>query len=93
MNKNTLGVKVVYRDATLKPVYTKDYTLDEYTDMLRGDLLHLVTDLEDLCYIMSGNKPKDEWNDRLWVGFSGIKHKLLDKANDIGRLPDNLYER
>ena len=89
--KIPIGVRVVYRDASLKPVYTKNYTLNEYTDMLKNDLLRLVTDLEDLCYVMSGNKPKDDWSDRLWVGFSNIKHKLLDKANDIGRLPSNLF--
>ena len=61
--------------------------------MLQGDLRALVTDLENLCYDASGNKPKAEWSDRMWVGFNTIKHKLLDQAGDIGRLPRNLYER
>lgn len=93
MNRDKLGVRVVYRGKDLAPVYTKEYTLQEYTDMLQNDLRWLVTDLENLCYEASGGKPKSEWSDRLWVGFNTIKHKLLDKAGDIGRLPRNLYER
>jgi hypothetical protein len=59
--------------------------------MLKNDLLWLIGDIEQLCFSASGNKPKAEWSDRMWVGFNAIKHKLLDKAGDIGRLPRNLY--
>lgn len=34
-----LGVHVVYRNEKLEPVYEMSYTLKEYTDMLRTDLL------------------------------------------------------
>lgn len=34
-----LGVKVVYRNEKLDPVYEMTYSLKEYTDMLRADLL------------------------------------------------------
>lgn len=60
--------------------------------MVRADLLRLITDVEDLVYQANGNKPKDEWTDESWAAFCRIKHKLLDKAGDIGRLPDNLFE-
>lgn len=87
-----LGVRVVYRGKDLQPVYTREYTLEEYTEMLQNDLTRLVNDLERLCYDASDGKPKSQWNDRLWVSFNMIKHKLLDKAGDIGRLPRTLYE-
>lgn len=93
MNKKDLGVRVVYRGKDLKPVYTLRYSLTEYTEMLRNDLQCLVTDIENMCIDAAGGKPKSEWNDRMWVAFNAIKHKLLDKAGDIGRLPSNLYER
>ena len=93
MDKEKLGVQVVYRGRDLKPVYTVNYSLAEYTEMLKNDLMWLVTDIENLCYDASGNKPKSEWSDRMWVAFNAIKHKLLDKAGDISRLPRNLYER
>lgn len=92
-NEKEFGVRVVYRGKDLKPMYTLDYSLQEYVDMLKNDLLWLVTDIENLCFEASGNKPKSEWSDRMWVGFNTIKHKLLDKAGDIGRLPRNMYEK
>jgi len=58
-------------------------------EMVRADLLRLITDVEDLVYQANGNKPKNEWTDESWAAFCRIKHKLLDKAGDIGRLPDN----
>ena len=87
-----LGVRVVYRNKEMNPVYTKTYSLQEYTEMLRVDLLRLVTDIEDLCYVANGNKDKEEWSDETFAAFNKIKHKLLDKAGDIGRLPENMTE-
>ena len=92
MEDRKLGVQVVYRNRDMEPIYSKTYSLAEYTDMLRNDLLRLVTDVEDLCYAANGNKPKDEWSDATFSAFNKIKHKLLDKAGDIGRLPQNITE-
>ena len=92
MEDMKLGVQVVYRNKDMEPVYSKTYSLKEYTDMLRTDLLRLVTDVEDLCYAANGNKDKEEWSDATFAAFNKIKHKLLDKAGDIGRLPDNITE-
>lgn len=60
--------------------------------MIRTDLLRLITDVEDMAYHANDNKPKEEWTDESWSTFCKIKHKLLDKAGDIGRLPDNQFE-
>ena len=93
MNKNTeIGVLAIYRDKDMTPVYTKTYTLREYTDMIRVDLMRLISDVEDLCYEVNGNRAKEDWSDETYSAFSKIKHKLLDKAGDISRLPDNLIE-
>ena len=86
-------VKITYRDKDLQPVYTKTYTLDEYADAIRSDLQSLVGDAETLGYIANHNKPKEEWNDESFAVFSRIKHKLLDKAGEIGRLPLNIQRR
>ena len=88
--KDELCVKVVYRDKDMNPTYTKIYTLSEYTEMIRADLLRLITDVENLCYAANGNKQKEDWSDDTFSGFSLIKHKLLDKAGDIGRIPENI---
>lgn len=85
-----LGIRVTYRNKNMQPTYSKVYSINEYTDMLRADLLRLVTDVEELCYAANNNKPKEEWTDETFAGFSKIKHKLLDKAGDVGRIPENL---
>ena len=93
MEMKDLGIKVTYRNRDLENVYTKTYSFCEYTEMLHADLLRLVTDIEDLCYTMNGGKPKEEWTDESFAAFNKIKHKLLDKAGDIGRMPENMVER
>ena len=93
MEHNNLGVRVTYRNYDLEQVYTKTYSFREYTEMLHTDLLRLITDIEDLCYTVNNGKPKEEWTDESFTAFNKIKHKLLDKAGDIGRMPENLVER
>lgn len=85
-----LYVRITYRNANLDPVNTQMYELKDYTDMMRNDLLKVISDIEDAFYVATGNRYKDEWPDDVWSSFTRIKHKLLDKAGDIGRLPDNL---
>ena len=89
-NSYELGIRVTYRKKNMEPTYSKVYSITEYTEMLRTDLLRLVTDVEELCYAANCNKPKEEWTDETFSGFSKIKHKLLDKAGDVGRIPENL---
>lgn len=86
-------VRVVYRDKDLQPTYTKTYTIKEYADAMRMDLQSLVSDVETLAYIANDNKPKEDWSDESFAMFSRIKHKLLDKAGEIGRLPVNMIMR
>ena len=87
-----LGVQVVYHNSKMQPVCEKHYDLKTYLDFMRNDLLRLITDVEDVLYQANGGAPKDEWADSVWVGFCKIKHKILDKAGDVGRLADNIYE-
>ena len=91
MEKN-LGVRVVYRNGQMEPVYAKEYTLKDYCDMLREDQLRLITDVEEMGYQANGGKRKEDWSDNTWAAFCKVKHKILDKAGDISRLPENLIE-
>lgn len=88
-----INVRVTYRDKNLQPTYTKTYTLTEYAETMRSDLQGLVGEVETLGYIANGNKPKEEWSDESFAIFSRIKHKLLDKAGEIERLPSNMILR
>lgn len=86
----TCSVTVDYRNAKREVVHTKTYSFEEYTEMMRLDLLRIISDVENLVYLTNHNQSKEDWPDEVWNSFTGIKHKLLDKANDIGRLPDTL---
>ena len=90
---NDITVRITYRDKDLHPTYTKTYSLGEYADIIRADLQGLVGDVETLGYIANDNKPKEEWSDESFAVFSRVKHKLLDKAGEIGRLPSNINVR
>ncbi len=87
-----LGVHVVYRDKNLNPVMEKTYPLQDYTDLIRSDLLRIISDVEDLVYSLTDEAPREDWSDETWCAFCKIKHKILDKAGDIERLPKNLVE-
>ena len=90
MGTDGLCVRVTYRNKYMQPTYSKTYALEDYTDMIRADLMKLVSDVENLCYAANDNKPKEEWTDDTFSWFCLIKHKLLDKAGDIGRIPENI---
>ena len=87
-----IGVNIVYKNSKLETVCDKTYTLKEYTEMLHTDLLRLISDIEDMAYKFNDGKPKSEWTDDSWSMFCCIKHKLLDKAGEIERLPENIIE-
>lgn len=88
-----IAVRVTYRDKDLQPTYTKTYTLQDYAEAMRSDLQSLVGEVETLGYIANGGKPKEEWSDESFAVFTRVKHKLLDKAGEIGRLTSNLIMR
>lgn len=88
--REDLKVNVVYRDKNLEPTYEMLYYLNDYTDMIRMNLIRVITDVEDLVYILTNNKTKEDWSDQVWVKFQHIKHKILDNAGSIGRLPNDI---
>ena len=92
-NVQEILVRVTFRDKDLKPTYTKTYTLPEYAEAMRADLQSLVGEVETLGYLANKNKPKEEWSDESFALFTRIKHKLLDKAGEIGRLTSNMTLR
>lgn len=83
-------VKVEYKNKNLETVVEKEYDLISYTEMLHLELMRLIMEVEDAFYVFSGNKQKDDWSPELKERFKKIRHKMLDEANSIKRLPQNL---
>lgn len=84
-----LVVTVVYRNEKLAPVCEKEYELSEYTTLIKNDIMRIITDVEDALYEATGKK-KSEWPPSIMVRFDKIKHKLLDKAGEVSRIPENI---
>lgn len=88
-----IGVRVTYKDKDLRPTYTKTYSLIEYTRMIESDLTRLISDVENLAYMANDNLGKEDWSRETYALFNRIKHKLLDKAGEVSRIPEDLIER
>ena len=83
-------VKIEYKNKDLETVVEKEYGFVDYTEMLNLELKRILMDIEDAFYYFSGNKQKNEWSPELTERFNKIRHKILDQANSIKRLPENL---
>lgn len=83
-------VKVEYKNKNLETVVEKEYDFISYTEMLNLELMRLIMEIEDAFYVFSGNKQKEEWDPDMTERFKKIRHKMLDQANAIKRLPQNL---
>lgn len=84
-------VRIAYKNKDLKTVVEKEYDFIDYTEMLDRELRRILKDVEDSFFYFSNYKPKDEWDEELLKRFETIRHKLLDQANAIKRLPENLF--
>lgn len=83
-------VKIEYKNKNLETVVEKEYDLISYTEMLNLELMRLIMEIEDAFYVFSGDKQKEDWPPELTDRFKHIRHKMLDQANAIKRLPQNL---
>lgn len=83
-------VKIEYKNKNLETVVEKEYDFIDYTEMLNLELKRVLMDIEDAFYHFSGNKQKQDWTPELTERFNKIRHKLLDQANAIKRLPETL---
>lgn len=87
---NDFRVKIEYKNKNLETVVEKEYNFIDYTEMINLELKRVLMDIEDAFYYFSGNKQKQEWEPETTEKFNKIRHKLLDQANAIKRLPENL---
>lgn len=84
-------VKIEYKNKNLETIVEKEYDFLDYTEMLNLELKRVLMDIEDAFYFFSGNKQKAQWSPDLTNRFNKIRHKLLDQANAIKRLPNTLF--
>ena len=87
-----LKVKVAYRNRKLETVQECEYDLKDYLDVLSMDMKRLISDVEDIAYTANNGASKETWSEEETLAFNKVKHKLLDKAGELSRLYENLYD-
>lgn len=88
---NDINVKISYKNKKLEKVKDCTYDFSEYTDMVYFELMRVIMDIEDVFYRFEDSKSKDQWNEQNTTDFQKIRHKILDQANAIKRLPQNVF--
>ena len=87
---NDFTVLVEFMNRDLEKVGERVYTFREYADMIDLELKRIIMDVEDLFYDIEDGKPQEEWSEKNRSRFQKIRHKLLDQANAVKRLPTHL---
>lgn len=88
---NDFTVKVSYRNKDSSDMREWTYDFKQYTEMMKRELMRIIMEVEDTIYHLQGSRSKDEWDSETMEHFQKIRHKLLDQANAIERLPQTLH--
>lgn len=83
-------VNIEYKNKHLQTVNEREYDFQQYVEMLQLELMRIIMDVEDAFYQLQNNTQKDDWSPLAMELFQKIRHKLLDTANSIKRLPSTL---
>lgn len=83
-------VRVEFRNRDMEIVSEKVYTFHDHIEILKTGLIRLIPDIEDLAYRATDGKSKEEWPEDVIASFSRLRHKVLDMAGEVARLPSNM---
>ncbi len=86
----TIEFKNKNADGELETVVEKEYDFINYTELLHIGLTRIIKEIEDAFYYFTDEEQKENWDPEAKRRFSSIRHKLLDEANAIKRLPNTL---
>lgn len=87
---NDYTVNVVYKNRNMEQVFKKNYQLADYCQEQKINILKVISDVENSFYRSQDGFSKESWPQPVIDEFQRIRHKLLDIANSIERLPQNL---
>ena len=83
-------VRVAFKNKELETVVEKEYDFLDYTTIISSDMKRIIKTIEDAFSYFNDGKPKEQWPQESFEKFAAIRHKLLDAANAVKRLPENL---
>lgn len=85
------NVRISYKNKNLEDIGDRTYEFGQYTEMIKLELMRILMDIEDSFYKLQEGKSKEDWSEDVQKDFQKIRHKILDQANAIERLPKNTY--
>lgn len=83
-------VNITYKNRNLESVNERCYPFDSYCQEQRFNITKTLNEVEHAFCELQGGKQKENWSSDAVDLFQRIRNKLLDAANNIGRLPQNL---
>ena len=83
-------VRISYKNKNMETVVEKEYDFLDYTMLINLDLKKVLGLIEDAFVYMNGGNSKQEWSKETLERFNEIRHKILDQANAVRRLPETL---
>ncbi len=83
-------VNVTYKNRALQSVNERCYPFDSYCQEQRFNITKTLNDVEHAFCELQCGKVKQEWPKDVLDMFQRIRNRMLDSANNIGRLPQNL---
>lgn len=81
------SVSIEYRDKDMNRIGEMEYSLKDYVEKQRYDMMKVLVDIEGIIYKATENKEKEEWPDDYMNMFKSVRHRIFDIANSISRIP------
>lgn len=93
IHMSDLTVKIEYKNKNMETVIEREYPFVQYTELIANELTSVITDVENAFYAFENGEQRENWDPETLRRFKEIRHKLLDHANSIKRLPKSLHYR
>ena len=89
--ENDFTVTVNYYNRDDQKFVTQTYGFEQYTELLKLELMRIITNVEDAFYRFNDERPQEEWDEKSVKEFAHIRRKILDQANAIARMPQTVH--
>lgn len=88
--KEDYSVEIEFRNKDLEFMGKKNYGLQEYCFGLKDRLMRVIMKIEDAFYAIEDYSRKEDWSEENTERFQSLRHAILDVANSVDRIPQNL---
>lgn len=84
------SVSIEYRDKDMNKIGEMEYSLKDYVEKQRYDMMKVLVDIEGIIYKATNGKEKEEWPKEYMDMFKDVRHRIFDIANSVSRIPSTM---